>query len=71
VVRNHAESRRRAARPRRCTDLARPLLSLRDVQKGYALPQRTSERGLSMDSGGGYAAAAVVVALTFFVIIFI
>jgi len=47
------------------------LLSVSRVQEGYALPQRTSERGLSMDSGGGYAAAAVVVALTFFVIIFI
>jgi hypothetical protein len=35
------------------------------VQIGYALPPRTWERGLSMDSGGGYAAVIVVVVLVF------
>jgi hypothetical protein len=29
------------------------------------------ERGLSMDSGGGYAAAFVVVALTMFVMLYV
>jgi hypothetical protein len=39
------------------------LLRHRRVQHGYAIPQRTRERGLFMDSGGGYAAVVVVVVL--------
>ena len=35
------------------------------VQHGHAHPQRAWERGLSMDSSGGYAAAVVVIALIF------
>jgi hypothetical protein len=32
---------------------------------GYVHPQRTRERGLSMESAGGYEAVVVVIALIF------
>jgi hypothetical protein len=41
------------------------LLCSNGVQIGYALPPRAWERGLSMDSGGGYAAVLVIVVLVF------
>jgi hypothetical protein len=45
--------------------MAHSLLRSNVVQIGYALPPRTWERGLSMDSSGGYAAVVVVVVLVF------
>jgi hypothetical protein len=43
--------------------VVRRLLTDVRVQHGRVAPQRARERGLSMDSGGGYGALVVIIAI--------